>query len=40
MSKINATFDVENKEWTMETTEPNPIHSDLNIIFTSLLQLY
>lgn len=39
MSKINATFDVENKEWTMETTEPNPIHSDLNIIFTSSAEI-
>ena len=39
MSKINATFDIENKEWNIETVEPNPMHSDLNIIFTSSVEV-
>ena len=39
MSKINATFDIENKQWNMETVEPNPMHSDLNIIFTSSVEV-
>ena len=35
MSKINATFNIDNNAWNIETTEPNPMHTDLNIIFTS-----
>lgn len=35
MSKINATFDINSKEWTIEATDPSPVHTDLNIIFTA-----
>lgn len=35
MSKINATFNTSSNAWILESTEPNPFHIDLNIIFTS-----
>jgi hypothetical protein len=35
MSKINATFNINSNDWTIESVEPNPFHTDLNFIFTT-----